>query len=204
MAGGRGRRMGGRNKALLAFDGEPFIRKQCRAAIEWAEELVIVAPASPELAGAVDGLARLGREIRFVPDDFAGEGPLAGLHAGLKAAARPHVWALACDQPQPSVAAARLLLERLTEEACAAAVPLIGGRAQPLHALYRAELASACAELLSRGERRLGALLDAIAWTGVAEEEFKRAGASAAFAFDVDTPDDYGRLLRGEAGSTEA
>lgn len=196
LAGGRGRRMGGRNKALLTYGNEPFIRRQCRLALEWAKEAIVVAPPSEELLQAVCGLGR----VRVVPDEWTGLGPLAGLHAGLKASSSPVVWALACDQPSPSPEAARLLGEKLAAGTHRAAVPIVGGRTQPLHALYRADLASVCGALLAAGERRLGALLEAIAWTGVPEEAFIRAGIGLGFATDVDTPEEYRRLLKDAEG----
>jgi molybdenum cofactor guanylyltransferase len=41
-----------------------------------------------------------------------------------------------------------------------AAVPVVGGRLQPLAAAYRSEVADRAEELLARGERSLMALLD--------------------------------------------
>ncbi|MBW5445021.1 NTP transferase domain-containing protein [Cohnella sp. CFH 77786] len=186
LAGGRGRRMGGRNKALLTVGSEAFIDRQIRTAAAWTDEVIVVA-----------GEGEFARELRVrygvavVPDLYEGEGPLAGVHAGFAAVRNPYVWLLACDQPWADSRAASLLLDRLLREGAAAALPMIGGRPQPFHAVYRSDVGLTAGELLEQGERRMFALLDRISWTGMAEEDFRAAGVPDTFAEDVDTPEDY-------------
>jgi len=186
LAGGKGSRMGGVNKALLALGHETFLERQLRAASQWADDIVIVSGdrsfAVPEM-GAV--------AVRVVPDVFIGDGPLAGLHAGLAAAANAEAWVLGCDQPFPDAAAGRLLLDELRRRGCHAALPIIGGRLQPLHAVYRKEVCEAAARLLGQGERKLRALLEHVSWCAVDEQLFVDAGISPSFSMDVDTPEQY-------------
>lgn len=199
LAGGLGKRMGGRNKALLAFDPQTtFIERQIRASEQWADEIIVVAGRdTSDLAGLYSDRA----DLRIVPDRYAQQGPLAGLQAGFAAATRPYVWLLACDQPQASAAAASLLLERLVQHEALAALPVLAGQPQPLHALYRnREVADIADDMLRHGERKLRALLERVHWIGVGEMEFERHGIAAGFADDVDTPEDYERLI----GSVQA
>jgi molybdenum cofactor guanylyltransferase len=191
LAGGQGRRMGGRNKALLTIGEELFIDRQIRVCFGWADDVIVVSND--------DVFAEQLKEryhVTVVSDTYVGEGPLAGVHAGLSAAARPNVWVLACDQPFLHSAAASLLYERLKRDNSMAALPVLSGRPQPLHAVYRKEAAESAETLLHQGERRLLALLDRISWSGITEDEFLRDGIPSFFAEDVDTPEDYERVRR--------
>lgn len=207
LAGGLGRRMGGRNKALLAYGPDLFIERQIRVCAGWTDEIIVVSNDAAILAGVRTN----GVGVKVVPDRYEREGPLAGLYAGLAIAARPYVWLLACDQPLASAEAATLLLERLKRAGAAASLPVLGRpaqpsegsrprsaadfRPQPLHAIYRKEETAAAAdELLRGGERRLRALLHRVPWVGVSEEQFERLGIATDFADDVDTPEDYDRI----------
>ncbi|WP_027088106.1 molybdenum cofactor guanylyltransferase [Cohnella panacarvi] len=189
LAGGQGRRMGYVNKAHLALDGERFIDRQLRLAGEWAEERIVVvndASRAAELSVPAD--------VRVILDRYAGEGPLAGLHAGLQETTKPFAWVIGCDQPLIDANAARLLLERMRDGGHQAALPIIDGRPQPLHALYRAETSEIAGRLLASGERKLLSLLDRIDWIGLESSDFGAQGISARFADDIDTPEQYGRL----------
>jgi molybdopterin-guanine dinucleotide biosynthesis protein A len=191
LAGGQGRRMGGRNKALLTIGPELFIDRQIRVCSDWTDDVVIVSN-----DGVFAEELKERHHVTVVADSYVGEGPLAGLHAGLMAASQPNVWVLACDQPFLQPAAASLLHERLKRDNTMAALPVLGGRPQPLHAVYRKEAALSAATWLGQGERRLLTLLDHISWSGITQEEFLRAGIPAFFAEDVDTPEDYDRVRR--------
>lgn len=193
LAGGQGRRMGGRNKALLPWDGETLLERQIQICSAWAVEIIVVSHDAE-----VAHLAARFPKVAVVSDPAAyqGEGPLAGLLAGAAAAACEYVWLLACDQPHISAAAASLLLARLRENgALAAALPRREGRLQPFHAVYRRQMVlEAVPQLLERGARKLTDLLDLVAWTGLDEEQFVRCGIVQAFTEDMDTPEDYRRM----------
>lgn len=187
LAGGQGRRMGGLNKALLTLGDQVFIERQIRIAAQWADEVIVVTNDS----GLSSRLHQQYSSIRTIPDIYAGEGPLAGVHAGLVAATHSIVWLVGCDQPFLSETAASLLIDRMDTGAYQASLPIIGGRPQPLHAIYRKELSGITESLLIAGERRLLALLDNVEWCGIEELEFTKLGISLHFARDVDTPEQY-------------
>jgi molybdopterin-guanine dinucleotide biosynthesis protein A len=190
LAGGQGRRMGGMNKALLTFGDETFIERQLQVAKEVSDEIIIVANDRE-----ISTLFQNESTVRVIPDIFIGEGPLAGLHAGLAAASNSVIWLLGCDQPFLNAAAAQLLHNRMVDGGnFQAALPLIGGRPQPLHAVYRKEVGDIVESLLISGERRFIALLDHFAWYGIEEQEFIEHGISLRFADDIDTPEQYDQL----------
>lgn len=190
LAGGEARRLGGRNKALLPIGGSTIFERQVEAAREIADELIVV---TNNVLFHDDVLATAPHAV-IVADAYPGCGPLAGVHAGFSVARGDWVWLLACDQPLISSAAARLLLAQAIETGVQAAVPVIGGRLQPLHAVYRPALAAVAGQLLADGMRRMMDLLERCDTRLVEEETFAVADIPLSFADDVDTPEQYDEL----------
>ena len=92
LAGGQGRRMGGVDKGLQPFRGKPMAQWAIERLAPQVEELIVNANQHPV------EYARFG--YRVVPDELAGfAGPLAGLHAGMKAARHELVVTAPCDSP---------------------------------------------------------------------------------------------------------
>ena len=86
LAGGQGRRLGGRDKAALPVAGRPLLDRVLAACAE-AQQVVLVGPGP-----APDGVTR-------VQEDPPGGGPVAGIVAGLAQVHKPWVLVLAVDQP---------------------------------------------------------------------------------------------------------
>jgi molybdopterin-guanine dinucleotide biosynthesis protein A len=189
LAGGQGRRMGGMNKALLSLGDEAFIERQIRIASQSTDEIIVVSNDN-----ALNDQLRAYPSLRIIPDQYVCEGPLAGLHAGLARASHSHIWLLGCDQPYPHAAAARLLIDNMEKGSYLAALPVVGGTPQPLHAIYRKEVGVVAESLLRRGERRFLALMDHIQWCPVEERQFTEQGIPLHFVDDVDTPEQYVRV----------
>ncbi|HET9333222.1 MAG TPA: NTP transferase domain-containing protein [Gemmatimonadota bacterium] len=151
LAGGASRRMG-RDKAALAWRGEPLLSR-------------VIARLSP-VADGVWVSTRPGQELppgpyRRVDDHRPGEGPLAGLAAGLAAiGGSGQVAVAACDYPFADPALFPAL--RSAAPAAFAVVPVLDGRSHPLMALWRADAADACDRALDRGARRVQHVLDEI------------------------------------------
>lgn len=93
LAGGRGQRMGGQDKGLLQWRGEPLIAHLQRLARPLTDDLIISCNRNLEhYAPYADQL---------VSDDSSDfPGPLAGIRAGLFAARHEHLLILPCDVPQ--------------------------------------------------------------------------------------------------------
>ena len=75
-------------------------------------------------------------------------------------------------------------------------IPEIGGRIQPLHAVYRTRCADALEAVAARGEKRLVAIADAVNARVVEERELRAIDPELRSFFNVNTPDDYARALR--------
>ncbi len=93
LAGGRGQRMGGQDKGLVEWQGEPLIAHLQRKVRALTDDLIISCNRNRErYALFADQL------VVDDQDDFPG--PLAGIRAGLKAARHSHLLVLPCDVPR--------------------------------------------------------------------------------------------------------
>jgi molybdopterin-guanine dinucleotide biosynthesis protein A len=179
LTGGASRRMG-QDKALLVVDGRTLAERGAELLAAVADPVVEVGPGHSRLAA--------------VQEDPPGSGPLAGLCAG---AAELHrlghegpVLLLAVDMPFVTVDLLRFLSGRVGP---ATAVPVAGGRAQPLCARYGADALDLGPRLLAVGERSLRGLLAGLEVGWVEPVEWELVAGPDAFA-DLDTPDDLARL----------
>ncbi len=184
LAGGRSARMG-RDKASLLLDGVPLLKRVVDRAASCADEVLVVGRADfPGLEG-----------VRFVPDLGELGGPpssMRGLHAALTHARGEFVLLLPCDMPFFDVG----LVEHM-KGLCADAdvvLPCLGGRCEPLCALYRAVLAVRAGALLEEGILRLRSLLEGPGLRVRRVEEGGYPFAEDAF-FNINTPEDYRRAL---------
>src|ERR1700737_1431073 len=98
LAGALSRRMGRDKAALPAGDGT-LIEHLARRLAPVVDETIV--------AGG-SGWGILPR-VRTVDDRYAGLGPLAGIHAGLRAALYQYVWVVGCDLPDADPGMAALL-----------------------------------------------------------------------------------------------
>jgi len=104
LAGGRGTRMGGVEKGLLDWQGRPLIAHLIDALAPQVDHILINANRAHER------YAVFGQPIICDSPDFAGLGPLAGMHAALSHAASERVICVPCDMPElPDNLVARLL-----------------------------------------------------------------------------------------------
>ncbi len=92
LAGGRGQRMGGQDKGLLQWHGQPLIAHLQRLARPLTDDLIISCNRNHERYAAYAD--------QLVSDDSADfPGPLAGIRAGLFAARHGYLLILPCDVP---------------------------------------------------------------------------------------------------------
>lgn len=145
LAGGAGRRLGGRDKAMLDVgDGRPLLSRVVRRLAPWPGPVLVSVHAAADRARlaavlAADRVDTLVTDALVEADD-ARAGPLAGLLAGLEAVARdPAVrWLVTVPTDLPFVPPD--LLGRLWRARVMAAAPgacaVSGGRRHPLVALW--------------------------------------------------------------------
>ncbi|MFC5647840.1 molybdenum cofactor guanylyltransferase [Paenibacillus solisilvae] len=159
LAGGQSSRMG-EDKALLDIAGKPLLRH----IIDRMESLgifaITVAVADSEREARYrEALGSFGEPelIRYAHDQFAGCGPLAGLHAGLSSIqAECYVFVLACDMPSLSES----LYARMVAASYESDSEVIRTPEQPFHALYHTRAVPKLLRQLEQGELRMMRMLD--------------------------------------------
>ncbi|UVE43919.1 NTP transferase domain-containing protein [Pseudomonas chlororaphis] len=93
LAGGRGQRMGGRDKGLIEWQGRPLIAHLHRLTRSLSDDLIISCNRNrQQYAPYADQL------VQDESNDFPG--PLAGIRAGLAVARHTHLLVLPCDVPR--------------------------------------------------------------------------------------------------------
>lgn len=169
LAGGLGRRMGGRDKGLQPFRGRPMAAWAIERLAPQVDRLLINANQN------LDAYAAFGHPV--VADRIGGfAGPLAGLHAGLSACDTPLLVTAPCDSPfLPRDLVARL---RAAREAAGAdlAVARTADQPHPVFSLVRREVLDGLTAFLESGGRKVDAWYAALR---VAEVPFEDEQAFA-------------------------
>jgi molybdopterin-guanine dinucleotide biosynthesis protein A len=157
LVGGRSTRMG-RPKAGLDWHGEPLAARLARVLARAVGDGQVVAVRAPG-----QDLPDLPGHVEVVADPTEGDGPLRGLAGGLAALQGRADIAFASSVDAPFLHArfvtAVLAAVGDTDDA---AVPVAHGHRHPLAAVYRVALLPIVDDLLAKGERRPGVLLDQV------------------------------------------
>jgi molybdopterin-guanine dinucleotide biosynthesis protein A len=180
LAGGRGSRLGGVNKALLEIGGRRNIDRVAAALAPLCGEIVVVAN-DPELAELA--------ALRVVFDRDPHAGVLPALAQGLESASGQLVVVVACDMPFLSAD----LLAHLVARAARAdvAMPVIEGRPEPMHAVYRRRTClEAIRAALEAGERRMISFVDRVRCDRLEETELRAIDPELRSFSNTNTPDD--------------
>ena len=148
LAGGQGRRMGGVDKGLQRLRGKPMAQWVLERFTPQVDEVLINCNQN------LEAYARFGH--RLVPDEIGGfAGPLAGLHAGLKAASHPLLVTVPCDSPfLPHDLVARLKASIGEGDL---AVAKTGPQPHPVFSLVRREVLDGLERFLAGGGRKIDA-----------------------------------------------
>jgi molybdopterin-guanine dinucleotide biosynthesis protein A len=187
LAGGRSTRFGS-DKLTALYGGIPLLHHAIARVAEVSDDVVVVM--GPTARGE-----NLPPGARLTHDSSEGEGPLAGLHAGLLAAVRSDVAVVvAGDMPDVLPPVLSELIRALTAaEHDAAALATPAGPSPVPIALRTWPAADAVHTLLHAGRRRLGDVLDVLATVVLEESRWTALDPGRRSLFDVDEPGDLER-----------
>lgn len=178
LAGGASRRMGV-DKATLVVGGERLVDAAVAALAGVCGQVVVASGGR-----TIDRL-----EVTQVADAVPGVGPLGGIVAGLAAVTATLVAVVAVDQPAVSAAVLRALADAW-DGRTPAVVPIVGGRLQPLHAVYARAAHADLQAALAAGERSPTAVLERLGCQVAGPEVWAGSDPEAAFSRDLDRPED--------------
>lgn len=180
LCGGASSRMGADKAFVEVGDRSLVVRVAGALQAAGADEVLCI-------GGDIERLRSLGLEAHA--DDQPGEGPLGAIATALRRSRNDVTVVLACDLIHPSPAAIATVVEALTgvpserDTAPSVAVPVVGGRAQWLHAAWRADALELLERAFADGVRaihRAAAGLSVLEVPGIAVEA----------VVDADTPGD--------------
>lgn len=154
LAGGQSRRFGS-DKAAFQIGGRPMIER-VHAALQCVTSGVLLSVGTHQ--------SRTRPPLPTVIDEYPDCGPLAGMHAAMKAAPTPRILVVACDLPFISPGVLRRIAVGCGDDADAAVARTPDGRLQPLCASYRSDLWPLAESFLQ--QRRLSVL----EWLGVLDD----------------------------------
>lgn len=186
LSGGEGRRMGGQDKGLLHWQGQPMAWQTAQRLAAQVQGLCINANRNLQTYGQWPW--------PVIPDDAdlpATGGPTVGLLTGLRQAQSQWLQLAPCDNPSLPADLVSRLLGAATASHAQVAVPVTLSQDAPglLHHHWTSALVATCLlpdleRYLQGDERRLGKWLTRQRWAGVLFEQFA----------NVNTPEALGSL----------
>jgi len=151
LAGGRGRRMGTVEKALLEFEGKTIIERLLENLFRIVDEVIISFRDKNQEEKFRPVLEKFSaREIRFCFDTLEDAGPLEGIRAGLLESRAEYSFVCAGDMPFVDSRVVDLLFEKANGHD--AALPKReDGKFEPLHAVYSKKMISEIEKAFEKG-----------------------------------------------------
>ncbi|MGJ7920677.1 molybdenum cofactor guanylyltransferase [Neobacillus sp. LXY-4] len=181
LSGGKSSRMG-TNKALLKLKDKPNIERVKDELSTLVDDIILV-------ANEPDTYQFL--KLKTVKDEYPGQGPLAGIHAGLKASRHDINLVVACDMPFVTADLARILLERA--EGYDAVIPVINGRQQQLFAVYHKGILQEIEKCMKGDNFAIKHMLDPFNVLYISEFDFHEHSTESLerIFFNMNRPEEY-------------
>ncbi len=194
LAGGRGSRMGGRNKLYLELEGSLLIERTLEKVAPLFREVIMLVAAgeSPMVNDVLYSLIKKW-DISVVEDRVPSRGPLEGLYNGLFRMKEEWGFLLGCDMPTPdpeviigmscfcSINNDAVVAERL-------------GFLEPLHAFYRRSCIGPVSDAIGRGDRKIKHFYGDIRLTVINENKLREFGDDESSFFNLNTPHDVEKM----------
>ncbi|MCC4769597.1 NTP transferase domain-containing protein [Methanosarcina sp. DH2] len=152
LAGGRGRRMGLVEKALLEFEGKTILERLLENLFRVVDEVILSVRDMSQKEKLMPVLEKFSAcEIRFCFDTLDDAGPLEGIRAGLLESRSEYSFICAGDMPFVNFRVVDLLFEKA--EGHDAALPRWDERMfEPLHAVYSRKLIPEIEKAFEKGK----------------------------------------------------
>lgn len=148
LAGGKGRRMEGKDKGLVELANRPLIEYVIDAIKPQVETIILNANRNQEQYSQY-GYPVISDALH----DY--QGPLAGFISALKSSTTSHIVTLPCDGPFLPKDLVERLIFALTDSEAEIAVAHDGDRMQPVYSLIPATLINSLSSFLDTGERKI-------------------------------------------------
>lgn len=135
--------MGGRNKALLEIDGEPFIGRIYRNLSPLFNSTIIISN---------DKVDYHLSKFDVYSDIIKDVGPFGGIHSALVNAKTPYAFVVSCDMPFANLEIANEIAEMFLSKDIDILVPKIESYHEPLFAIYSKHLVDKIEAILAKSD----------------------------------------------------
>lgn len=190
LAGGKSSRMG-QDKALMRLGGKLLVLRAAEILSPFVREVTLLAPP--------DRFSNLGLPV--VADQWPDRGPLAAICTGLSSSRADWNIFLACDLPLVSRQFIQLLLQRVRSSCSDAVVPRTADGWQPVSAAYHSRCRPSFERGIQEGRRSIIGLLDEVRVEVITHDEMVSAGLSEVELVNVNTPEDWERIIEFSKGA---
>ena len=184
LTGGESRRMGF-DKGSIELAGSHLLEKTVELFKRLFPDVIVV---SKEVGRFGD----LG--CREVKDILPAMGAMVGIVTGLKAAETDYIFTAACDMPFLNEKVISLIIDK--GAGFDIAIPEVGGRSHPLHALYSKSCYNGMKACMERGERGLNRFIKSLperSVRAVTEDEIREVDPEFLSLFNMNTPEELER-----------
>lgn len=192
LAGGLGKRFGS-YKPLFLINGRPLLEYLVRGIRDLYQEIVVIAGTEWQRKEISERL----NQLTILIDRIPSKGPIGGIMTGAMFAHTEYCQIIPVDSPLPNPQVLRQLDARA--HGFDGAVPAWpDGRIEPLHGVYRAELAAKEAErLIRRGEHSVVSLVRALPNVRyVSIDELRQLDPDLETFANVNTRDDLESMIK--------
>lgn len=190
LAGGKGKRMGYREKSMMVINGQPLITYVIKSLENVVDEIIISVrdKAQGEL------LNPMLPGYTYAYDEFENKGPLSGMLSGLTLCRNDFCFIAACDMPFINEDAVKMLFSMI--EAHDAAIPRWeDGFLEPLHAVYRCKpMIRESRKAIELGENTILVPIDRINVNYMDIETIRKIDPKLRTLININTPEDMERL----------
>jgi molybdenum cofactor guanylyltransferase len=186
LAGGQSTRMG-TDKAFVVLEGRTLLAR--------ALNLVSTLTSDVRILGSRTKFGAFGT---VVEDEFPDHGPLAGIHAALRASISDLNLILAVDMPFVRTKFLQYLTQRASAHSATVTVPLAEGHWQPLCAVYRKSFADVAQSALREGRNKIDPLFRQVELQVLEEEDLNKQGFPSDMFRNLNTPGDVHEASRRE------
>jgi molybdopterin-guanine dinucleotide biosynthesis protein A len=191
LAGGKGKRMGYREKSLMDIDGKPLITYVIKSLENIVDDIIISVrdKAQGKLLGSVLP------EYTYAYDSYENTGPLAGILDGLALCRNEFCFIAACDMPFINENVVKMLFRR--SENHDAAIPCWeDGFLEPLHAVYRCKpMIFETKKAIETGKTIILAPIYKLKVDFVEIDDIRKIDPDLRTFININTPEDMNRIV---------
>ena len=153
----------GKDKGSLVLDGKPMVLHVMDTFKDIADEIILVLRDQEQIEKYKPILKEGDAPIKIATDELKDQGPLVGILTGLSQINSEYAQILPCDSPFISKEFVLKMFEIAENEEFDAIVPMWDdGHIEPLHSIYKKNIASIIRDLIEEKRRDVKSLIEGL------------------------------------------